>query len=226
MGKTTAADRKARKQRRQAKSERARDRRTREALRAQYDASRREDEHEPSWTHPFFLPGFDPTMCLDEDHHGHVRFVRRGEVRFTDFMGLPRILDRNGFKVGTPTWIFMRRSEPETIVETHEGWTILGSAYDGVTYWVAYDDEHPIGVSTLTSKCVGPALTLAEIKVGIDSGVTTAEARLARTRADANGRRVIIVTGTGDLPPLGEAIDVRDLGEEDALAAFRRFVAS
>lgn len=149
----------------------------REVLRNYYDSTRRDDEHEPPWTHPFFEPVYSGAP-LDEDHASVAKAIIEGKVVRTDWLGQPRVVDRDGWKVGTTTWIFLRRKL--CTPQTYKGWTIINAAFAGVTYWTAYNAENRVGSSAMTDGAIGPSLDIAEIKAHIDDPDHMAQAELAR----------------------------------------------
>jgi hypothetical protein len=202
--------------------------RTRQILESQYQASRRTDEHEPSWVHPFYEAVLSGAH-LDKNHRHVAAHVRAGRVVRTEWMGMPRAVGRNGWKIGTTTWIFMRRADPDTQVLAYRGWTLLGATFDGVTYWMAYDDDHRPGDSVMTDGSVGPTMSKDDIKDLIDHGAVTAGERAMRDavrRAEGRGLLIVSPTANGDIP-LGHSIeDIRGLPDEEARSRLVEFLSS
>lgn len=139
---------------------------TREILRRYYEGTRRSDEHEPRWVHPFYEPVLDGAQ-LSVDHEHAARHMSRGKVTRETFLGLPRVIDTDGWKVGTTTWIFMRRRL--CTPACYRGWTITSATFGSDTFWLAYNDDHRVGFSTLSDESLGPCTSLEEVRALIDA---------------------------------------------------------
>lgn len=138
---------------------------TREILRSYYESTRRDDEFEPSWVHPFFAPVLADAP-LDPLHDSAARALRKGKITRESWLGQLRVVDRDGWKVGTTTWIFLRRRRCTPMA--YKGWTIISATFANYTFWMAYNEEHPVGMSTFSDESIGPCLSLGEVKNIID----------------------------------------------------------
>jgi len=88
----------------------------------------------------------------------------------------PMRIIHDGWKAGTPTWIFMGRSlTPESIVNLGGGWvavqrTIPDEFYKNMdrraapaTLWMAYNKNQQMGLTALTSNVIGPAISFDQL---------------------------------------------------------------
>jgi hypothetical protein len=138
---------------------------TRTVLKAYYESTRRYDEHEPSWVHPFFEPVLNGST-LGEDHSIVARCIKRGAIEHTSWLGMPRIIDKDGWKVGTTSWMFMRRNQCTPV--RYREWTVINATFRGTTYWMAYGANNRVGMSVMTDNSIGPCLSLEEVTAFID----------------------------------------------------------
>lgn len=95
------------------------------------------------------------------------------------FIGQPKSPMRvihDGWKAGTPTWIFMGRSlTPKSVVYLGSGWvavqrTIPDEFYKDMdqqaappTLWMAYNNDQQMGITALTSNVIGPAVSFNQL---------------------------------------------------------------
>jgi hypothetical protein len=88
----------------------------------------------------------------------------------------PMRIIHDGWKAGTPTWIFMGRSlTPKSVVHLGGGWvavqrTIPDEFYNDMdkqaapaTLWMAYNTNQQMGLTALTSNVVGPAVSFNQL---------------------------------------------------------------
>jgi len=88
----------------------------------------------------------------------------------------PMRIIHDGWKAGTPTWIFMGRAlTPKSVVHLGGGWvavqrTIPDDFYKDMdqqaapaTLWMAYKRDRQMGVTALTSNVIGPAISFNQL---------------------------------------------------------------
>lgn len=88
----------------------------------------------------------------------------------------PMRIIHDGWKAGTPTWIFMGRAlTPESVIDLTSGWvavkrTIPDDFYADMdqeaapsTLWMAYRIDKQMGVTALTSNIIGPAISFSQL---------------------------------------------------------------
>ena len=149
--------------------------------------SRQIKELEPNWIHA----GYELVRKLIDGEN-----VEKDEFRVIDqiieshslndghavpaFPGQPKSPMRiihDGWKAGTPTWIFMGRSlTPESVVSLGSGFiavqrTIPDYLYDQMdkeiapaTLWMAYNQDKQMGLDPSTSNVVGPAISFDQLR--------------------------------------------------------------
>jgi hypothetical protein len=95
----------------------------------------------------------------------------------------PMRIIHDGWKAGSPTWIFMGRALTSdsaiSLSEGCEGWiavnrTIPDEFYKDMdqqmapaTLWMAYKKDKQMGITSLTSNVIGPAISLDQLKEAI-----------------------------------------------------------
>lgn len=88
----------------------------------------------------------------------------------------PMRIIHDGWKAGTPSWIFMGRAlTPESFVHLGAGWvavqrTIPDEFYAQMdqqaapaTLWMAYNRDKQMGLTALTSNVIGPAISFDQL---------------------------------------------------------------
>lgn len=88
----------------------------------------------------------------------------------------PQRIIHDGWKSGTPSWIFMGRAlTPESVVHLGAGWvavqrTLPDELYQQMdqkaapaTLWMAYHMDTQMGLTALTSNVIGPAVSFSQL---------------------------------------------------------------
>jgi hypothetical protein len=96
----------------------------------------------------------------------------------------PQRIIHDGWKAGTPSWIFMGRAfTPESVVDLGAGWvavqrTLPDELYKlmdqnaaPATLWMAYNLDQQMGLTALTSNVVGPAVLLEQLWDAVNAEV-------------------------------------------------------
>ena len=96
----------------------------------------------------------------------------------TEVLSMPNVpkspirIMHQGWKIGTPTWIFMGRKEPDAVTDLGNKWvavkrTVPPDLYKSFdpkipdTIWLAYNLEKQFGLDS--KNCIGPALYLNQL---------------------------------------------------------------
>jgi hypothetical protein len=94
------------------------------------------------------------------------------------FPGIPNSPTRiihDGWKIGTPTWVFMGRNEsPQNSKYLGENWVAVRREIPADLYkffdrslpneaWIAYNLNDQMGMSAMTANCVGPSCYLDDL---------------------------------------------------------------
>lgn len=145
---------------------------------------------EPSWIHS----GYELAMRLsdgeklsDDERHLVEEIVSSHELpdgfTVSAFPGMPNSPQRiihDGWKAGTPTWIFMGRTLSEyPAKDMGNGWiatsrTIPDKFYKLMdqnvppTLWIAYHMNRPMGLTAMTSNVIGPATSFEELEEAVN----------------------------------------------------------
>jgi hypothetical protein len=147
-----------------------------------------QNELEPKWTHAGYecvkeyLEGNgnpDNQQLVTEIIHSHSLKDGFSVAAFPAMPSSPMRIIHDGWKSGTPTWIFMGRSEPGATQLLDNGWVavkrslpdelykMMDSSVAPPTLWIAYNLNRQMGTSALTSNCVGPTASLEDLKDAI-----------------------------------------------------------
>jgi len=137
-------------------------------------------DYEPAWVHPSYQQVKDwlddPTRFQGEDLEEVENLITSlgdHRVRSQDFIGMGRLI-HEGWKIGTPSWVFMGRSLGH--VEACNGDLVLccrgipphlrryfrpiDNCWDA---WIAYSKTDPMGATSFTANCYGPCLSRDEL---------------------------------------------------------------
>lgn len=187
----------------------------RQVLRNYYESTRRNDEHEPCWIHPCFEDVYSGA-ALEENHLTVADAIVEGKVVRFDQCGRQRVVDRDGWIVGTTMWIFFRRHLCTPM--NHKGWTIINACFEGETYWMAYDPTYGVNVVPGTFDSIGPALdrdmiiaAVNQIEGEQDSNMAAAEAAKPASGITYYTLMVMMRDGKMEIRGLRIALDVRQL---------------
>jgi len=154
-----------------------------------YESRKLNSSLEPNWIHVAYE---EVKKFIDGDKDADEQFVQeivhshalRDGISVSAFPGVPsspmRII-HDGWKSGTPTWIFMGRSFPEAVQDIGNGWVAVSRSLPPEVYklidpktapatlWIAYHRDLQMGLSALTANCVGPAMSFDELLIGVES---------------------------------------------------------
>jgi hypothetical protein len=153
-------------------------------MRAFYESRRRDDEYEPAWTHPLFLPAFSgetPNKETVREMRSYLASIAKSPHIVTRMLGMKHVQE-DGFLIGTTSWVFMGRALSSPV--RYRGWTIINRALSTqvtdmeranqlgsgqpTLFFLAYNDAHAVGASAMTGDEIGPCTSLAEVKAYID----------------------------------------------------------
>lgn len=159
-----------------------------------YESRRLQGPLEPHWIHEAYKP--IQTILTGRRVRGEDRDYVREIVHshglpdgytvqaFPGMPGSPVRVIHDGWKVGTPTWIFMGRNlTPDAVKYLGEGWVAVkrtappeifrklahGDMPD--TLWIAYQLDQPMGGSALTANCIGPCFDLEDVIEGVEDEI-------------------------------------------------------
>lgn len=144
-----------------------------------YQVRRRTDEYEPPWIHPGYeliKKYLDGTIHKDE-RESAVGIIKSHDLKdgqIVSSFGFEGRVMHDGWKVGTPSWIFMGRKfcEPEII---DNGWIMISRELpddiaamvhrpNGARAWMAYHPQLQMGQTAMTSNCIGPSHTPEQVR--------------------------------------------------------------
>ena len=146
---------------------------------------------EPSWTHAAYELIQQYSIGLVSKENMYIRelifsheFEDGNETQaFPGIPNSPTRIMHDGWKIGTPTWVFMGRSEePENARYLGENWVAvkrnipkeLIKFFDQnlpSEAWIAYNRNHHMGMSGTTANCVGPACYLDDLVEAVEKQI-------------------------------------------------------
>jgi hypothetical protein len=144
-----------------------------------YESRKRLDDFEPAWTHRAYemVRQFIDGTLHHELKESVTNIITSHDLADGTIIRCPpfnRVM-HDGWKVGTPTWIFMGRqdAEPQRIAN---GWILLSRQLpdriaamfrmpSGTREWMAFHPELPMGYTAMTSNVIGPCHTAEEIRI-------------------------------------------------------------
>lgn len=149
-----------------------------------YESRKLNSDLEPKWIHAAYeaVNKFVEGTASDEEKQLAKEVVMSHSMKdghsvpaFPEMPSSPMRIIHDGWKSGTPTWVFMGRGiSPDSIQDIGEGWvavkrTLPLEFYKDIdptapqTLWIAYHRDQQMGTSALTSNCVGPACSLDDL---------------------------------------------------------------
>lgn len=150
-----------------------------------YESRKLQSNLEPQWTHPAYeiLRQFslDPVAVAKDSLSLVKELIQSHELadgfEVAAFPNIPKSPVRvmhDGWKIGTPTWVFMGRSENQHARALGHDWVAvarevpeaLAKNFDPRLprlVWIAYSIKEPMGMTAKTANCVGPALYFEEL---------------------------------------------------------------
>lgn len=155
-----------------------------------YESRKLNSALEPKWIHAAYdaVKKFVDGVA-DENEKNLVREIvsshsLKDGYSVPAFPGMPsspmRII-HDGWKSGTPTWIFMGRAlSPDSVEDIGNGWVAVKRSLPDdlyklidpkaapATLWVAYHLDRQMGTSALTANCVGPAMSKKELLSAVE----------------------------------------------------------
>lgn len=148
---------------------------------------------EPKWIHAGYEiikkyaewdgVGQNPADCgADEEHlmieicHSHGLKDGTSVPAFPGRPDSPMRIIHDGWKSGTPSWIFMGRTlTPDSVVHLGAGWVacqrilpddlykMMDPNAAPATLWMAYNMDQQMGLTALTSNVIGPAMSFNQL---------------------------------------------------------------
>lgn len=158
-----------------------------------YQSRKLDSALEPSWTHAgyelvkSFLDG-----NLDEGNLSLVLEILHSDslpdgssvLAFPNQPKGPQRIIHDGWKAGTPSWIFMGRAlSPENVKYLGERWVAVQRSLSPEMYklidpnmapptlWMAYHLDNQMGLTALTSNVIGPAIHFEELIEAIETEI-------------------------------------------------------
>lgn len=157
---------------------------------------------EPHWIHAGYeiikkyadwdgMGQYPPDCGADEEHlmieicHSHALKDGFSVPAFPGQPNSPMRIIHDGWKSGTPSWIFMGRAlTPESAIHLGAGFvavqrTVPAELYDQMdkkaappTLWMAYNLHQQMGLTALTSNVIGPAVLFSQLweAVNVEAG--------------------------------------------------------
>lgn len=154
-----------------------------------YESRVLDNELEPRWMHPAYecvQRLYDGNATEDEKQMA-LEIISSHSLKdgysvsaFPGMPGSPMRIIHDGWKSGTPTWIFMGRSFPDAAKDIGNGWVavqrslppefyrLIDASAAPPTLWIAYHLDQQMGMSALTANCIGPAMSLPELIEAVD----------------------------------------------------------
>lgn len=158
---------------------------------ANYVSRKLHSNLEPEWTHPAYelLRQFsvDPALVPQDN----IRLIKEMMASFempdgfevSSFPNVPKSPVRimhDGWKIGTPTWVFMGRSENQHARALGHDWVAvarevpedLAKNFDPRLprlVWIAYNTKEPMGLTAISNNCIGPAIYFDELVSALES---------------------------------------------------------
>lgn len=149
-----------------------------------YESRKLQSELEPKWIHAGYEIVFkyingsvtpEEKQFVQEIVSSHSLKDGYSVAAFPGTPSGPMRIIHDGWKSGTPTWIFMGRAEPGAAKMIGDGWVAVQRSLPAAFYqlmdqkaapptlWIAYHLEKQMGVSAMTSNCIGPATSYDEL---------------------------------------------------------------
>lgn len=146
---------------------------------------------EPAWTHMAYeliqRYANDPASVTDKDLlmvkdtiYSHEMPDGTEVASFPNVPQSPVRIMHEGWKIGTPTWVFMGRNhETGKVLSLGQGWiSVLRHVPEELHYhfdsampkdaWIAYNLKDQMGMSALTANCVGPELYFHDLITSLE----------------------------------------------------------
>jgi len=149
-----------------------------------YEDRRLKSELEPEWIHTGYEIAFRFTQekSLDKNEMYLLNQIVKSHSlpdgssvhAFPDRPNSPMRIIHDGWKAGTPTWIFMGRSS-ENCVDLGSNWVAVSRTLPDTLYaqldqnmapstlWMAYNKKNKMSISDKDENIIGPAIYLKQI---------------------------------------------------------------
>lgn len=140
------------------------------------------NDMEPTWTHlayqavKEYLDGdVQNKEFVAEIVHSHELADGSTVSSFPGIPNSPRRVIHEGWKVGTPTWVFMGRYATEASIRINDKWIAVKRKIPDVIFkenfdpslptevWIAYNINEQMGTTASTANCIGPAFSYQQI---------------------------------------------------------------
>ena len=149
---------------------------------------------EPTWVHAGyelvkkFLDGDklepDDLHLVKEMIHSHSLADGTSVAAFPNIPKSPQRIIHDGWKAGTPSWIFMGRSlAPENVKYLGERWVavqrtlppefykLIDKSAAPASLWMAYNLDKQMGITALSSNVIGPAIFFDQMIEAIEEEI-------------------------------------------------------
>jgi hypothetical protein len=146
-----------------------------------YKSKRLDNNLEPMWIHRAYeIAQHYLDDKLPKEEMGILHEVIRSHLMpdGTEVLSMPNVpkspirIMHQGWKIGTPTWIFMGRNEPDAVTDLGKKWVAVKRTVPPDLYksfdpkipdaiWLAYNLEKQFGLDS--KNCIGPALYLNQL---------------------------------------------------------------
>ena len=153
-----------------------------------YKSSRLDNSMEPIWIHRAYeIVQEYLDDKLDKNNVNHFYDIVKShqlpdgtEVpSFPNKPNSPVRIMHEGWKIGTPTWIFMGRKQSGAVKEFKNGWVVsrrvvpqpFQKLFDPsipLVIYFAYNVRDQMGMSADTANCIGPAMDLNDLHLAIE----------------------------------------------------------
>lgn len=147
-----------------------------------YISRKLKNDMEPNWTHlayqaikEYFDGDMQKKDFVAEIVHSHELADGSTVSSFPGIPNSPRRVLHDGWKIGTPTWVFMGRNEHGAVTRINEKWVAVKRTIPDQIFkenfsndlprdvWIAYNIDKQMGTTASTANCIGPAFSYEQI---------------------------------------------------------------
>lgn len=147
-----------------------------------YESRKLLNDMEPTWTHlayqaiKEYLDGdMQNKEFVAEIVHSHELADGSTVSSFPGIPNSPRRVLHDGWKIGTPTWVFMGRNEHGAATRINEKWVAVKRIIPDQIFkenfsndlprdvWIAYNINKQMGTTASTANCIGPAFSYEQL---------------------------------------------------------------
>ena len=152
-----------------------------------YNSRRINGSLEPRWIHRAYelLQEYIDDKIDKKDYSICAELIRSHEMAdgsevpaFPNVPSSPVRIIHEGWKIGTPTWIFLGRNYPDAAHEVGYGWVVVKrqvpidfyKLFDSSisdTVWIGYHLNDQMGFDATNANCIGPAINYEDLIAAI-----------------------------------------------------------